>query len=242
MSWPTGQILLYLSIGRARFHKSFNTHFIRLSVSRSLCVHATHFFFTSSIYRRLFLLLSLFCDSLRFYCVFVVFIAVFLACRLSHSIVVFLLLLLRCVCVNVCVSKLLKWRWYRQHHTTNFRFRTCTATQHTNIGSLRFCFPFVAVVSSFIAFIHTQWNSNQYYCYYVLLMFVNTYELHSICIRFLFSSFCFYSNYFCAPMNNATTWCADFIPATIFHYLIFLFRLFSYLPASNQLICYYNLL
>lgn len=110
MSWPTGQISLYLSISRAR---ALTNHSIHILFD---CQFLDHFVFMLRIFfcfcffnipSSLSLSISLFCDSLRFCCGFprcfccdfVVFIAVLLASHLCHSIVVFLLLFLRCKCV-----------------------------------------------------------------------------------------------------------------------------------------------
>lgn len=127
------------------------SHYIFQSAARASTNHSIHilfdcqfldhfvfmlriFFSAFSTYRRLFLRMSisLFCDSLRFYCVFFFRCCDFLSLpSLLLNRCVFIAVLAVWVCVSV--SKLLKRRWYRQHHTTNFRFRTCTATPYTNI-------------------------------------------------------------------------------------------------------------
>lgn len=191
MSWPAGQILLYLSISRARaptnhsihilFDCQFLDHFVFM-----LRIFFAYFFL--NIYRRL--ALSLFCDSLRFYCwwhavaIVVVVILLYssqlfffnlLSLLLNRFVFVAILtvyigMYVCCVRVDVCMAntmfyiKIVEMTMISAHHTTNFRFRTCTATQYTNIESLfvslalRFAFA-----SSFIAFIYTQWYYYQYY-------------------------------------------------------------------------------
>lgn len=133
MSWPVGQILLYLSISRASTNHSIYTFYSIVRFSFTLRISI--FFF---LYRRL--SLSLFRDSMRFYCFCWCFCARFFFLFLAVSVTQSFGFCCYCCCILVCeraserasvyvyeyvwpircfISKLLKWRWYR-HITLQF--------------------------------------------------------------------------------------------------------------------------
>lgn len=185
------------------------------------------------------------CFAIR--CDFTVFssfvVVIFLACHLCYSIVVFLLLFWRCECVWVyqnCWNEddignitlpILDFALAQQHRTQTFwSFGLCFP--------LRFgCFEFYCI------YLHAMVLSPAalllLLLFMLMLMLMRT-ELHSISICFLFLSFFFFAaNYFCAceRRNYLLCWCYSSDNILLFDFLI---SFFFYLPASNQLICYYN--
>lgn len=207
MSWPVGQILLYLSISRASTNHSIYTFYSIVRFSFTLRISIFFFCIAVSLY----LCFAILCDFTVSVDVSVHVFFLFLAVSVTQSFgfCCYCCCILVCeraserVCVWVCVAntmfyiKIVEMTMISAHHTTILDF--ALAQQHsTNIGSF-LSLPFVcrSFVSSFIAiYLHAM--------ILLLIMFANaplrSYTQHSIsiCFRFLLLWTVF------APINNYT--------------------------------------
>lgn len=130
MSWPVGQILLYLSISRASTNHSIYTFYSIVRFSFTLRISIFFFCIAVSLY----LCFAILCDFTVSVdvSVHVFFFCSLLSLLLNHLVFVVIVVAFWCVSerasvyvyeyvwpIRCFISKLLKWRWYR-HITLQF--------------------------------------------------------------------------------------------------------------------------